>query len=434
MTQGRSEELSTGQRVGSGKTVLILTSNYPYHPGEQFLETEMLSWAKNFDGRVVLMPKQMRGRPRNLPVGITLSSALSDSHQSYFDRFKALVASVGHRLFCRELVLLHQRRKLSLKTVINALKAVTQVNLTRMVLQREAIRRFHPDLIYTYWFAYGTYAAVSSGLGSRVVTRVHGGDLYEDRSPDGHLYLRQQFADRIDRIYAISEDGVRHLRETTGADHNVKLSRLGVRVPPSSSQPSAEGCVSILSVSFCVPVKNIDRIIRGIKILAERHPDWNIVWHHIGDGPLRQSLEQKASEEFSSTGVDWTFCGHMENADVLHFIESRPIDLFINASASEGLPVSIMEAMARGVPAVAPDVGGVSEIVSSETGIILPADASEQEIAGAISDGIGHLKSPTVRARAKQTVVSKFNADANYKAFIEEIVIPSIPANENGAR
>lgn len=73
--------------------------------------------------------------------------------------------------------------------------------------------------------------------------------------------------------------------------------------------------------------------------------------------------------------------GRLTNDEVHQYYSKKNIDMFINVSASEGLPVSIMEAMSYGVPALATDVGGNSEIVTNETGYLVKADISSEELA-----------------------------------------------------
>lgn len=52
----------------------------------------------------------------------------------------------------------------------------------------------------------------------------------------------------------------------------------------------------------------------------------------------------------------------------------HPVDVFINLSTNEGVPVSIMEAISFDIPIVATDVGGTSEIVTDETGILVSSN------------------------------------------------------------
>lgn len=417
-----------------GKSVLILTSHYPYPPGESFLETEIPIWVRYFGDRVTVMPRKMEGQPRDLPTGVVLSSALSDAYKSPVDRARALLSSVIQPAFWREIKCLRQRGKLSPKTFLGTIKAATHISLVKMTLKRERKQRCSADIIYTYWLTYGTYAAVSLKDQEIIVSRAHRGDLYEYCSPNQYLYFRRQFLNRIDQIYSISEDGINYLKNVFCAVRNVKISRLGVKIPELFSIPTPDGHVSILSVSFCVPVKNVDKIVDALHILAQRRPEWKITWSHIGDGPLRPELEARAKALFKSTAVDWRFLGQLDNADVLRYIESHSIDFILNASSSEGIPVSLMEAMARGVPAVAPDVGGISELVSNENGVLLPADATSDDIASTIIDRIHHLKSPAVRCEARKMVEQNFDCEANYRAFVEDVAALAASRSAVGPR
>ena len=54
------------------KRILIITWNYPYYPGEQFLETEMIFWGNNEEFLVTLLPSNTRGKPRKIPQNIEL--------------------------------------------------------------------------------------------------------------------------------------------------------------------------------------------------------------------------------------------------------------------------------------------------------------------------------------------------------------------------
>jgi glycosyltransferase involved in cell wall biosynthesis len=69
---------------------------------------------------------------------------------------------------------------------------------------------------------------------------------------------------------------------------------------------------------------------------------------------------------------------------VRDFYLTQPVDVFVNASTTEGVPVSIMEAMSFGVPVVATDVGGTGELVNSRNGALLVPNPTPAEIADAI--------------------------------------------------
>jgi glycosyltransferase involved in cell wall biosynthesis len=106
---------------------------------------------------------------------------------------------------------------------------------------------------------------------------------------------------------------------------------------------------------FC-PVKDYSFMIHVAKAVKEKTN--NIEFHLAGEGPERSKL-QAIIQQYN---LNETFMlkGHVE--DMLTFY--RSLDIYLNTSVHEGIPMSILEAMAYGLPVVAPNVGGISEIVS----------------------------------------------------------------------
>jgi len=80
-----------------------------------------------------------------------------------------------------------------------------------------------------------------------------------------------------------------------------------------------------------------------------------------GDGPLRSELEEKVKKY----GIKnhFFFLGHQD--DMAGFYKS--LDVYINTSVHEGIPMSVLEAMSYGLPVVVPSVGGLPEIVNNNT-------------------------------------------------------------------
>jgi glycosyltransferase involved in cell wall biosynthesis len=100
----------------------------------------------------------------------------------------------------------------------------------------------------------------------------------------------------------------------------------------------------------------------------------------VGDGPTRASAESLARELGIQEQVD--FLGNRD--DVASLLATS--DVFVLASRSEMLPISILEAMRAGLPVIASDVGGVAEAVAhNENGILVPS-GSVSALAQALTD------------------------------------------------
>ena len=110
------------------------------------------------------------------------------------------------------------------------------------------------------------------------------------------------------------------------------------------------------------------------------------------------------------------FLGRLTNQEVLHYYGTHPIDIFINLSESEGVPVSIMEALAHGIPCVATDVGGTAEVVNEAEadGVLLDVDATIAQIVSSI-ECVMHA--PRMRMSARRVAEEMCSAERNYTEF-----------------
>ena len=107
--------------------------------------------------------------------------------------------------------------------------------------------------------------------------------------------------------------------------------------------------------------------------------DLNIKWVHAGDGAERDQVLKYATDLPSN--IQMELLGSIPHQEVYDYYKNHDIDVFLHVSESEGLPVSMMEAISFGVPIMACDVGGVSEIVNENTGVLLPKEFEIQAVA-----------------------------------------------------
>lgn len=165
------------------------------------------------------------------------------------------------------------------------------------------------------------------------------------------------------------------------------------------------GCVSVLR-----PQKGVDVFVQAAADVLERRPDASLVV--VGDGDRRAELEALAA----TLGV----------ADRMRFTAFAPpsaralrsLDVFVLPSRWEAFPISVLEALACGVPQVATDVGGTAEaVVEGETGLLVPPedpraladaivallDAPERRASMAAASRARHAEHFTVDAMAAAT-------------------------------
>jgi glycosyltransferase involved in cell wall biosynthesis len=166
-----------------------------------------------------------------------------------------------------------------------------------------------------------------------------------------------------------------------------------------------------------IPLKRVDLIARSLQLVSAETR-----WIHIGDGPERTGVEAACRDLPGHVRVDLR--GSLPNDQVLALYGEVGPSLFINLSRTEGLPVSMMEAMSAGVPVIATDVGGVREIVDHQSnGVLLPADPAPAHVAAAL-DAFAALPDGS-HARYAQaawdTWNSRFHAERNYGTFVNVV-------------
>lgn len=390
--------------------IAVLTRTFPWLPGEEFIDTEAQYWGQ-WDADLTVMP-WWRGRTvRPVPTGITVDDTLARRPRSRVAA--ATVAALGHPLLWGELLTLMRSRRLSPETTRSSIAVVRGTLLATWSLRRW-IRRHGPiDVVYGYWLDVWTLGALrlrGRGVGA-VVSRVHGYDIHEERAVGGHLPLRRRLAPALDALLPVSAEGAELAQERFGVrPEAIHVSPLGVEIPVELCPPSEDGVVRVLSLSSLVEVKRVDRIARALVYWTGRHRDRRVEWTHIGDGPtlgtVRDALVAAPDNLVASLP------GALAHDVVLRSVHDGPFDVIVNASSSEGIPVSLMEAMASGVPAVAPDVGAIGELVTSGvSGVLVPDTCTPAELSVALDEVL--VAGAPMRRAARQEVVERYDARRN---------------------
>ena len=122
--------------------------------------------------------------------------------------------------------------------------------------------------------------------------------------------------------------------------------------------------ITIGSAGRLVPIKDFNLMVEIARIICKQRE--NVRFILAGDGPDREHIIEK----IKSYGLDDRFIltGHIQNMSSFY----NSIDIYLNTSIHEGIPMTILEAMSYGLIVVAPHVGGIGEIiVNDEIGIIV---------------------------------------------------------------
>jgi glycosyltransferase involved in cell wall biosynthesis len=194
-----------------------------------------------------------------------------------------------------------------------------------------------------------------------------------------------------------------------------------IKTPIKNVRKDGSASFRIVTCSSLIKLKRIDLIITA---LGNLRTDRKIVWNHFGEGHLQKEMKDLAQGMLGHLkNIEYQFMGQIQNSELLKFYSENKIDLFINTSSSEGIPVSIMEAQSFGIPVIATDVGGVREIVVEGTGSVLSADFKTEQLTEIIQFYIGmpDEEANKMRKNAYNNWGRSFNASENYKNFILKV-------------
>ncbi|WP_297746415.1 glycosyltransferase [uncultured Tessaracoccus sp.] len=401
--------------------IVIVTSHFPFGEGESFIAPELEHWQASDD--VVLLPeKRATAAARPVPDAVRVDETLARRWASRRWLAWSAARALTSPILARELWRLARERRLNPLRARIAVRTLAQVYLIARTLTDIARRdRARIDVVYGYWLSSGVMAGAMLARKARVgaaLARAHGTDLWEPSRKAEYTPLIRQFAPWIRCVHAISDAGRQHLARYGFTEHQRHCSRLGVSIPGATTPLTPPGEFRVVTLSSMTPFKRLDRAAEALARLHALRPELKLRWTHIGDGPLRAELEQHA-QQLRASGIRVDLLGAVPHEDVLGFLEHTPVDVLLNTSDSEGIPVSLMEAMAHGIPAVAPDIGAVRELVPDA--MLLPAHTTGDVIGDFLAAHAEQCKSTAWRSQARQRIEQEFDASVNQARFVAHV-------------
>lgn len=267
------------------------------------------------------------------------------------------------------------------------------------------LKDFRPDLIHAHFAKEATQAAreLSRSAGVPFTFTAHGYDIHRKPPPD--------FGERAaaaGAVVTVSEANRNYIEKTFGVPReHIHVIPCGVdteRFCPRNDLRADSTEPLIVCVARHVPVKNLGLLLEACAQLCNRGIAFRCVM--IGDGPVRNELEARRHALKLEEVVQMP--GAADQDEVLLWWQQASIGVL--TSENEGMPVSLMEAAACGVPVVATRVGGIPELVEDGiTGILSPpgdAKALANALATLLRDGALRAR---MRAAARNRALKTFS-------------------------
>lgn len=244
------------------------------------------------------------------------------------------------------------------------------------------LRRLRPQIVHTHTAKAGALGRIAAKLAGVpiIVHTFHGHVLhgyFSRRTTRFFLSIERCLAAASTKVLTVSE-GQRQdlLRLRIGRPETVGVMPLGLELEGflRSELRRGEirrrlgvnaGALLVGIVARLAPIKDHTTFLEAAFDLRKSRLD--VQFLIVGDGELRSALEQEAS----SLGLDGCahFLGWQRELEPIY----ADLDLAVLSSLNEGTPVSLIEAMAAGLPVVATKVGGIPELVADgKTGLLVP--------------------------------------------------------------
>ena len=356
--------------------LVYVTSSLPYGPLEAFVLPEIAA-LERLGHEVWIVPMWPRGERLHEDAERHRERTLSEPVVS------AAIAADAVRGLPRSLPLL--TRTLRAKPRLAGKNLVVH---PKAVWLARRLQELEPDHVHAHWAAVSaTLAMVASELAAVPWSlTAHRWDIREAN-------LLRAKAQSACFVRAISEGGARELERRVGLDgwHPVLL-RMGVELPSRTPAPRDGAELRLVTPASLLPVKGHRYLIEALVGLEGVSLDL------AGAGPLRAELEERA------LGLPVTFLGPVSHPELLSGLGEGRWDAVVLPSArtpegdQEGVPVSLVEAMAAGVPVVSTECGSIPELLTEGSGLLVPP-GDPVALRGAIES----LRDPELRRRLSQS-------------------------------
>lgn len=314
--------------------------------------------------------------------------------------------------------LCEQAARLGVETHI--IEAHGRFTLSGVSALRRFIRERQIDIVHTHGYKTDLIGLLAT-LGTRchIVSTPHGWSVEKDLKLGIYQVVDRVSFAFMSAVAPLSEQLQRELSRMPWLRRRLHLIRNGVDLSEVHAAPTAcseletfkaRGEFRLGYIGRLVPAKGLDTLVRALALV----PDRRVQLCMIGDGPQRDELAALAKQLGVAQRVN--FYGY--RADRLSFL--KQMDAFVLPSLSEGIPRSVLEAMAANVAVVASDIPGCRVLVhDGRTGLLAPV-GDAPALAAAIARVVGD---PDLRSRlaaaGKALVESEFSAAIMAKRYQE---------------
>lgn len=334
------------------------------------------------------------------------------------------------------------RQNLVRRFVLKFIRRVPPLNYRGELAQLTALfERREADLMHVYFGHTGVHLREFLRVWRRpAVVSFHGADVMmrEDR-PKYAGQMRDLFR-LVPLVLARSASLARRIEEAGCPAEKIRLNRTGIPLgefPVAPRRAPQNGEWQFVQACRLIAKKGLHTTLRAFAVFHARHPAARLVI--AGDGPMRAELVAAAGE--AGVGDAVTFTGFLSQDDLRLLYGNAHVFLHpsevTNRQDQEGVPNSMLEAMATGLPVAATRHGGIPEAVTDGLAGLLVGEGDPEALAGAMEDLVSDPARWAEFGRAAASAVrEKFDQEAAISAlegFYEEAIALGKPTSPGHA-
>lgn len=316
------------------------------------------------------------------------------------------------------------------KDIINRLKFVLwfYIEAQEQFFYLKKILKFNHKtkaIFYCYWNFVHCFAITSNRWrypNIKVISRIHGYDLFHYRMTYGWQPFKQAMDRRIDKMVFAADYSMEYYLSFYGIKKQAKhaLYYLGTNNEYALRKYHKKDTFRIVSCATTIALKRIHLIIEALSMIE----NLNVEWVHFGGGDLYDELRSMASDYLNKENIKWEMRGDTDNREILAFYNEHQVDCFITTTETEGgSPVSIMEAMSYAIPIIATDVTSLPYMINGN-GIIISQNPTGKEIVDAICKvaEMTETELEEMRNNSRRLWEEKYVAEKNAQRFVNEVM------------
>ena len=287
------------------------------------------------------------------------------------------------------------------------------------------IEKCEAELLHVYFGHIGVYLLpVLRRLSIPAVVSFHGADAGVDARKAWYQDALEEVFQRSARILVRSDSLGTELRELGCPSEKIGLNRTGIPLeewPFAERFPPLNGKWRLFQACRLIEKKGIDLSIRAFAKVREKFPESQL--RIAGEGPLLDSMRDLAQELGLTENV--LFLGFLDQSELRREINQAHVFLHPSRIAAdgnqEGVPNSMLEAMATGLPVAATHHGGIPEAVEDGESGLLVDEEDWEGLADAITQLLGDPAKYAATAKGARKGVERDFAQETQIAALEQV-------------